>query len=260
VDSSDVNQELLALRADNQALRQQLGDLIEQAQRNQQIMVRHHSFDLVLIGASSLRELIENVFNTLAEMSELDCVTLALLDRQGSLQKILTELKITKEEFPALVLIPNDQGLRLDGNYLRKPALGEYQADLHQSLFAPCEKKPASIAIIPLIRQNKLLGYLSLGSFEQDRFAANMATDFIEHMGYMVAICLENVINNERLTHIGLTDPLTNVNNRRYVEQRMLEEIGRARRQQYNIVCMFLDIDHFKKSTTLTVIKAVMMS
>jgi diguanylate cyclase (GGDEF)-like protein len=74
-----------------------------------------------------------------------------------------------------------------------------------------------------------------------------MATDFIEHMASIIAICLENVINNERLTYIGLTDPLTGVSNRRYVEQRMLEEIGRARRQQYSIACMYLDIDFFKQ-------------
>ncbi|MBI1771397.1 MAG: GGDEF domain-containing protein, partial [Burkholderiales bacterium] len=53
--------------------------------------------------------------------------------------------------------------------------------------------------------------------------------------------------NNERLTYIGLTDPLTNVSNRRYVEQRMLEEIARARRQRYSIACMYLDIDFFKQ-------------
>ena len=55
------------------------------------------------------------------------------------------------------------------------------------------------------------------------------------------------MINSERLTQIGLTDALTNVSNRRYVEQRMLEEIGRARRQHYGISCMYLDIDYFKK-------------
>jgi hypothetical protein len=36
-----------------------------------------------------------------------------------------------------------------------------------------------------------------------------MATDFLEHMASIVAICLENVINIERLKHLGLMDPLT---------------------------------------------------
>ncbi|MDO9194598.1 MAG: GGDEF domain-containing protein, partial [Undibacterium sp.] len=79
------------------------------------------------------------------------------------------------------------------------------------------------------------------------RFNPSMATDFIENLASIIAICLENVINSERLTYIGLTDALTNVSNRRFVEQRMLEEISRARRQQYSITCMYMDIDFFKK-------------
>jgi diguanylate cyclase (GGDEF)-like protein len=106
---------------------------------------------------------------------------------------------------------------------------------------------PKSVAIIPLIRQTKLLGCLNLGSKDSERFTADMGTDFIERLGSIIAICLENVINSERLTQIGLTDALTNVSNRRCVEQRMLEEIARARRQHYGIACMYLDIDHFKK-------------
>jgi two-component system cell cycle response regulator len=102
------------------------------------------------------------------------------------------------------------------------------------------------VAIIPLIRQSKLLGSLNLGSQNPERFENDMGTDFVERLGSIIAICLENVINSERLTQIGLTDALTNVSNRRYVEQRMLEEIGRARRQHYGITCMYLDIDHFK--------------
>ena len=79
------------------------------------------------------------------------------------------------------------------------------------------------------------------------RFSANVATDFIEEQASIVAICLENVVNNERLKHIGLTDPLTGVNNRRYIETRLLEEIKRAQRQGYALSCMYIDIDYFKQ-------------
>ncbi|MFZ6815924.1 DUF484 family protein [Undibacterium sp. Rencai35W] len=235
------------LRRENSMLRNQLANLLEHAHQNQQIMSRHQDFDLRLISTSSFRELVENIFSTLAKMSELDIVTLGLLDRQKGLQKIVLDLNITPEEFPALFFVQNELDLRIHGEQLRKPVLGVFNQADHGNMFASSEKKPASVAIVPLIRQNKLLGYLNLGSFQASRFNATMATDFIEHMASIIAICLENVINNERLTHMGLTDPLTNVSNRRYVEQRMLEEIGRARRQQYSIVCMYLDIDFFKQ-------------
>jgi diguanylate cyclase (GGDEF)-like protein len=63
----------------------------------------------------------------------------------------------------------------------------------------------------------------------------------------IVGICLENVTNSERLKHIGLTDPLTGVHNRRYFDQRLQEEVSRAQRQGYPLSCLFLDVDHFKR-------------
>jgi diguanylate cyclase (GGDEF)-like protein len=55
------------------------------------------------------------------------------------------------------------------------------------------------------------------------------------------------VISNEMLKYIGLTDSLTGVYNRRYIDRRLLEEIARARRQNYAISFMYIDIDHFKR-------------
>ncbi|CAN5892345.1 hypothetical protein BH11PSE12_BH11PSE12_11590 [soil metagenome] len=243
----DGHQSNAELQAENRVLRSRLQELLEQAHRNQNIMSRHQTLDLALIGTSSFRELIENIFNTLAKISELDQITLCLLNHQNNLRQILTDLKIDESEFPQLLFADSELELRLDGVPLRKPVLGAYDARLHAAKFAACPGQPGSVAIVPLIRQNKLLGCLNLGSIEPSRFTGSMATDFIERLASIIAICLENVINSERLTHIGLTDALTNVSNRRFVEQRILEEIGRARRQQYSIACMYLDIDFFKK-------------
>jgi diguanylate cyclase (GGDEF)-like protein len=55
------------------------------------------------------------------------------------------------------------------------------------------------------------------------------------------------VISNEMLKYIGLTDALTGVYNRRYMDRRLAEEIARARRQSYAISCMYIDVDHFKQ-------------
>jgi diguanylate cyclase (GGDEF)-like protein len=66
-------------------------------------------------------------------------------------------------------------------------------------------------------------------------------------MGSIIAICLENVISNEMLKYIGLTDALTGVYNRRYMDRRLAEEIARARRQSYRLSCMYIDVDHFKR-------------
>jgi diguanylate cyclase (GGDEF)-like protein len=66
-------------------------------------------------------------------------------------------------------------------------------------------------------------------------------------MGSIISICLETVISNEMLKYIGLTDALTGVYNRRYLDRRLLEEIARARRQAYRLSCLYIDVDHFKQ-------------
>jgi two-component system cell cycle response regulator len=252
MDRANVNarrqaQSLENLRVENHALRSQLDDILELAHRNQSILARHQSFELKIIGASHFKELISYIFSELANTSDLDIVTLALVDPRQDLQQMLNDLRIDLQEFPGLLFVRHEHELQTKALLSYKPLLGKYQGHLYGNLYRSCTKKPASVAVIPLVRQNRLIGYLNLGSFSAERFLTTMATDFIERLGSIIAICLENVLNNERLVYIGLTDPLTNVSNRRYVEQRTLEEIARARRQSYGIACMYLDIDFFKK-------------
>jgi diguanylate cyclase (GGDEF)-like protein len=202
---------------------------------------------LQFIGASSFLELIETVFKTLPASSELDVVTLALLDPQYDIRRILADLRIPLSDFPHLLFFEEAEELGDIHEKLTKAELGTYSQQRHGALYPEPIQLPASVAIVPLIRNNQLIGTLNLGSSNRNRFTASMASDFIEHLASIVAICIENVINSERLKHIGLTDPLTGVNNRRYVERRLSEEVGRSRRQKTALSCLFIDIDHFKR-------------
>jgi two-component system cell cycle response regulator len=235
------------LQLENRKLRDQLTLLLDQARANQEIMQRYQEFDLQFIGADGFRDLIDRVFDTLSASSELDVVTLTLFDPDHEIRGILQDLQVDLSTFPNLIFLENGQQLGWLGSRLEAPLLGRYHRGDYGGCFPTDGVQPASIAIVPLRRKRKLIGVLCMGSCDERRFAADMATDFIEHMASIVAICLENVINTERLKHIGLTDRLTGVNNRRYVEQRLLEEVGRTRRQGYALTCLYIDIDHFKK-------------
>ena len=97
------------------------------------------------------------------------------------------------------------------------------------------------------MRYGELIGSLNLGSNDPERFVAGSATDFLQRLATIVAICLENATNHERIKRIGLTDSLTGVNNRRFFDQRLGEEVARAQRSGEPLACLFLDIDHFKR-------------
>jgi len=51
---------------------------------------------------------------------------------------------------------------------------------------------------------------------------------------------------NERLLQLSLTDPLTGLYNKRGFQQRLAEEVSRARRTKQPLSLIIFDIDHFK--------------
>lgn len=240
------------LEAENESLRARMAYLLEQAERNHAIMCRHQAFDLEIVGAGSFPELIDTIFRSLPAISELDIVTLCLVDPDADIYTVMHKLGVNFADFPQLVFVDSDSVLGFVPSRSplltapSRPLLGPYVPTIHQAMFPQPPAGLQSIALVPLLRNKRIIGSLNLGSLDPTRFTPALGTDFIEHMASIIAICLENVISNEMLKYIGLTDSLTGVYNRRYIDRRLLEEIGRARRQAYRISCMYIDIDHFK--------------
>jgi diguanylate cyclase (GGDEF)-like protein len=237
------------LAAENQALRARMAYLIEQAERNHAIMMRHQAFDLEIVGASTFPELIGTIFRTLPVISDLSAVTLSLIDEDADIRTVMEKLGVNFADFPQLIFVPgvDSLGFELSPRLPPKPQLGMFDAQRYAVQFPDPSQRLQSVAIVPLLRNKRIIGSLNLGSVDPARFSPSLGTDFVEHMASIIAICLENVISNEMLKYIGLTDSLTGVYNRRYVDRRLLEEISRARRQQYPISFMYIDIDHFKR-------------
>src|SRR5471032_134618 len=251
-----TQQRLANLEAENQTLRARMAFLLEQAERNHDIMCRHQAFDLEIVSASTFPELIGTIFRTLPVISDLDGVTLSLLDEEDDILLVMEKLGVDFSIFPQLQFVhePAELGFAPSAPVLEGepalpplPLLGVFDTALHGKRFPGADVPLRSVALVPLLRNKRLIGSLNLASSDAARFTPALGTDFIKHMASIIAICLENVISNEMLKYIGLTDSLTGVYNRRYIDRRLLEEIARARRQNYFISCMYLDIDHFKR-------------
>ena len=240
------------LAVENESLRARMAYLLEQAERNHAIMCRHQAFDLEIVGSDSFPNLIGTIFRSLPVICELDIVTLSLVDEGRDIHTVMDQLGVNFAEFPNLLFVESESALGFVPAHNElftgppKPMLGPYHTLAHQAFFPNPPAGLQSIALVPLLRNKRLIGSLNLGSVDASRFTPALGTDFVEHMASIIAICLENVISNEMLKYIGLTDSLTGVYNRRYIDRRLLEEIGRARRQAYRISCMYIDIDHFK--------------
>jgi two-component system cell cycle response regulator len=239
--------DLRKLTAENEALRARISHVMEQAQRNHEIMSRHQAFDLEIVGAANFPHLVGTIFRLLPLISDLDSVTLSLVDTDADIYTVMHKLGVDFEAFPNLLFCEHAVELGFEPGERPRPRLGPYSRAEHGAMFPHPPAGLSSVALVPLLRNKRLIGSLNLGSTDLQRFTAALGTDFVEHMASIIAICLENVISNEMLKYIGLTDPLTGVYNRRYIDRRLVEEIARAQRQNYRISFMFIDVDHFKQ-------------
>ncbi|HHM05228.1 MAG TPA: sensor domain-containing diguanylate cyclase [Gammaproteobacteria bacterium] len=235
------------LYAENKMLRRRLDDYIAQAHRNEAKLRRFQTHELRLISLNSLFELIQNVLYPDPAVFHWDLVTLLLLDPEYEIRRILEEEGVNLADHPALSFAahPNDLDVMFPVSLFAY--LGPYQPQHHAALFGATRRAPKSVALLPLVRRGKLIGSLNIGSYNAERFVKGVRTDFLEHLAAVVAICVENATNLERLKRQGLTDTLTAINNRRFFDQRLTEELDRAARDGLPLSCLLLDVDHFKK-------------
>jgi diguanylate cyclase (GGDEF)-like protein len=145
-----------------------------------------------------------------------------------------------------MLVVESMSGLAPQYIALEQPWLGIFAACDHQ-LICPNAVDARSIAMIPLSHRGKLLGSINLCSSDPLRFTHEHASDFLAHLGVIASFCIENTINRARLLRSGFTDVLTGWHNRRYLTVRINEELARARRDESKLVCLMLDIDHFKQ-------------
>lgn len=234
------------LRAQLEATRRQLEEMTAEAARNDEIMRRAQQRELQLLQADSLDALIKTLTGGLRISYGVDYVSVVLCDPDHDIRHLLLANGTPVEDFEDLLVVESMSGLAPQYIALRQPWLGKFAACDHQ-LICPNAGNAKSIAMIPLSHRGKLLGSINLCSDDPLRFTHVHASDFLAHLGVIASFCVENTINRARLLRSGFTDVLTGWNNRRYLAVRISEELARARRDRTKLVCLMLDIDHFKR-------------
>jgi diguanylate cyclase (GGDEF)-like protein len=235
----DITTDLLVLQS-------HLDGMLNRVQQNSDILERLQLFERHLLAVNSLAEMLNFILGESKQLLAIDVISLCLVDPKAEIAKYLHIDHFDFESNRSLFLIADDQILHSNFGKPIKPFLGIYQAENCSSFFPDSSKIPASVVMVPLLRRGKCLGSINLGSYAELRFTQKMATDFIQHIAAVIGICLENILNFETLRHTSLIDPLTGLNNRRFLEQRLTEELERSRRNRSFLSCLFIDIDFFK--------------
>ncbi len=227
-------------------LQSHLDGMLNRVQQNSLTLRRLQQFEMRLLALNTLTEVIEFILIGIKDLFNLDVVSLSLLDPKQDILACLLDDNNQYQTWEGLLLTQDESLFKHHFGFSNKPSLGLYRIEKHEKFFAS-QSNPASVILAPIIRRDKCLGSLNLGSFNSDRFLCNMSTDFVEHLASVVGICLENIFNYETMRKTSLVDPLTGVNNRRFLEQRIEEELDRCQRSREPLSCLFLDIDFFKR-------------
>ncbi|MFZ5555941.1 MAG: DUF484 family protein [Pseudomonadota bacterium] len=228
-------------------LRSQLAELTTKARDNELVLRRFQECELSLIGATGFRHLFETLFHLVRRLHGLHAVSLVVVDPEFEVRRMLERAGVDTADFGDLFFVEDATLLEPFIGTSPLPQLGPFKPEVHRRLFSREFEDPKSVAVLPLARRERVMGLLTLGSDDPQRYRPGYGTDFVNHLAAVVAVCLENVTYSERLKHMGLTDALTGVHNRRYFEQRLREEVSRSLRQGVALACVLLDIDHFKR-------------
>jgi len=234
------------LEAQLDATRRQLDELTAEVARNDEIMRRAQMRELRLLQAESIDGLFRTLIDGLRASYGVDYVSAVVCDPDHDIRHLMLANGTPAESYRDLLIVESIAGLAPQYIALQQPWLGSFAACDHQ-LICPGAGDARSIAMVPLSHRGKLLGSINLCSNDPMRFTHVHASDFLAHMGIIASFCIENVVNRARLLRSGFTDVLTGWHNRRYLTVRIGEELARARRDKTRLVCLMLDVDHFKK-------------
>ena len=226
------------------ALKRRITTLTEEARRNEDAWRRSLQREMTLLEAPTLGVLLERLTSGLRESFSLDAATLVLADPHHEVRHLLMVESPPYVQPPGVLFVDSLHGLApslANG----RPWLGPFRRADHELLFS-AQASLASVALLPLMRRDRLVGSLNLGARDASRFGERLATDFLDHLAMIAAFCLESAVNRARLVRSGLTDVLTGWHNRRYLQTRLQEELARCRRDGTRLTCLMIDVDHFK--------------
>jgi len=103
-----------------------------------------------------------------------------------------------------------------------------------------------SLMSVPLSVVEKMIGVLRVDSSQEQRFSTEDLR-FLNTVGSIGAVALENAQLYERVEDLAIRDSLTGLYLRRHLMERLTVEISRHLRSDEELSFLMIDLDHFKK-------------
>ena len=105
---------------------------------------------------------------------------------------------------------------------------------------------------LPLLAQGETLGILHIvdGPAKNDKADAARMTEkcqLAKILADNIGLGIANLKLRESMRDLSIRDPLTELFNRRYMEEALAQELHRTKRNEAQLAVIMIDIDHFKQ-------------
>jgi len=199
------------------------------------------------IDASDPAQTYQTIVTQMADLMNAERGSLLLLDESAN---ALTVTAARGMRAPLNEVGPIPVGEGIAGSVLREglPLVGTLdklgQADSPERGY-----KTKSFISYPISIGNRRFGVLNLA--DKIGGGAYEASDLgvLDLVAPQIALAIERASWQQRANQfqlMSITDPLTGLHNRRYLEARLTEELSRSKRYNYPLSFMMIDIDDFK--------------
>lgn len=210
--------------------------------REQQIL---NSISHVLNRSNTLSELSNNALALLSKVLSADRGCLVLYDHRNQEFSLIAHRNFSEQAL-YLTIGKNSHFSRTlmercakSGEHIIIDDVGQDKSVSNLASIVASGAK--SLALIPLIQRDEVIGIIYLDSASPACFHARQLA-FLNTFSAHTSIALHNV----QLYHRAITDDLTQFFNRNYIDERLEQELERAKRYGRPFSILIMDLDHFK--------------
>lgn len=221
-------------------LQENLNKMIIGIEQRDSALKQFQAFQIKLFTINSLPEMIDSVLAQAKLFFELNIVSLMLLNEEGKITSHLNETGYNYQQNQSLQLLNNQSFL--SDELTQAIFIGQYE-EKHSVFFSELPQLPSDVIIIPLTRHGEYLGSLNLASDTIASLPPKIKLGFSSQIGFSISVCLENYLNFTIAQQAYRNEALANANNRRFLEQRLVEELAKAQRVTLSLTCLVLDVD-----------------
>ncbi len=194
----------------------------------------------------NLTELLDSVLEKVLGVMEIEAGGIFLLDERND-ELVLRTYRGASPGFAKRV-----ERLRVGEGFTGQAALSrklliveDVAADRRLRRVGAKRKGIRSLAAVPIMAKEKLLGVMDVGSYRPRKFP-DREVKLLGTIANQIGMAIDNAQLYERALELAFTDGLTGLYNRRYLMEQIEREVSRAERSKRPLSLIMIDLDELK--------------